>query len=985
MSNLQPPQSSFSYSTQVPTAQISDYTNGVHGQQQLPPFQPPYSQPNSLSQPTVPQFQAQVPTSHNQAPLPPTQFPTHPIENQNAGQTQSVQITNGHMPVPSTVSVPTPPRPSYNMPPKPTTTFLGQQPQRTMHKDPRQRITVEEWGQIRTPISLLHDKNLWPSDGLEPLAKPMLDTPVNCDPSIVQCTLTSFPSSQKLLKKCRLPLGIVMHPFKDLSTLCVIQSKSIVRCRSCRTYINPFVQFIDSGRRWRCPVCLLVNTVPDDFFYDPVTGHYGDPMRRPEIRSSTVEYIAPSEYTLRPPQAATYVFCIAVNRPAVTSGVLKIVCKKLSQHIHELPGDARRQMAIITFNSQIHFYKLLPDQSAQMLICPDVEEVFIPDMDGLMNRIESCQESLEEVLHDMIPSEFEDTEDCGNCLGSALQACFKLISSYGGRVTVFNCSLPNVGSGSLHNREEVSDRLTPDTKHINPAIDFYKTFALECAAHQVAVDQFVFNSQYSDLATLAGASRHSGGQIYHYPDFHYVPGLHTSRRIRREGGAICDQTKPGSMDKNNDPGWIEAQRFSQDFDRYLTRKLGLEAVLRVRCSTGVSLEAFHGCFFVRSMDLLALPNVNPDSGFAFQLGITEDIGNPLVVLQTAILYTSSRGDRRIRVHTLGLPVVQTESDVFFGADQAAIACLLAKMAVDRSLSSGLAAAREALVNAVADAISAYNASSSGAKEALKNLYCPATLRLLPLYVCGLLRSVAFRNHRATRLDERLAAMEYIKSQPPATLLPFMYPKLYPVHLLDCPEPEPTLSERVNQMKMSEAQQPIKENGEDHSRGDSSDSDSSSDDEQEEESDKETVDLVTLGPSRLSTESINTSGVYLLDVGQYFLLVVGNGANESPGLFQRMLGIDSVHELPACGGPEGLPVIPTKYRLPNGKRPLVARRLRRFLDRITEDRAIGLQLIWMRHDAPAYLRTRFLASMVEDRSETAPNYHEFLQMVQKALS
>ena len=55
------------------------------------------------------------------------------------------------------------------------------------------------------------------------------------------------------------------------------------------------------------------------------------------------------------------------------------------------------------------------------------------------------------------------------------------------------------------------------------------------------------------------------------------------------------------------------------FVRYLTRKIGFEAVMRIRCSRGMSLHTFHGHFFVRSTDLLSLPNVNPDSAFGMQV------------------------------------------------------------------------------------------------------------------------------------------------------------------------------------------------------------------------------------------------------------------------------------------------------------------------------------------------------------------------------
>jgi hypothetical protein len=41
--------------------------------------------------------------------------------------------------------------------------------------------------------------------------------------------------------------------------------------------------------------------------------------------------------------------------------------------------------------------------------------------------------------------------------------------------------------------------------------------------------------------------------------------------------------------------------------------------MRVRASRGLQLHTFHGNFFVRSTDLLALPNVSPDIAFAMQV------------------------------------------------------------------------------------------------------------------------------------------------------------------------------------------------------------------------------------------------------------------------------------------------------------------------------------------------------------------------------
>jgi len=79
--------------------------------------------------------------------------------------------------------------------------------------------------------------------------------------------------------------------------------------------------------------------------------------------------------------------------------------------------------------------------------------------------------------------------------------------------------------------------------------------------------------------------------------------------------------------------------------RYLTRKIGFEAVMRLRCTRGLSIHAFHGSFFVRSTDLLCLPNINPDAGFGMQISIDENLSDvQSVCFQASLLYTSSKGN-----------------------------------------------------------------------------------------------------------------------------------------------------------------------------------------------------------------------------------------------------------------------------------------------------------------------------------------------------
>ena len=58
---------------------------------------------------------------------------------------------------------------------------------------------------------------------------------------------------------------------------------------------------------------------------------------------------------------------------------------------------------------------------------------------------------------------------------------------------------------------------------------------------------------------------------------------------------------------------------------------------------GLRMASFHGNFFVRSTDLLAMPAVPQDQSYAIEIQIEETITAPFVVMQTAILHTTCYG------------------------------------------------------------------------------------------------------------------------------------------------------------------------------------------------------------------------------------------------------------------------------------------------------------------------------------------------------
>ncbi|XP_067153704.1 protein transport protein Sec24B isoform X2 [Apteryx mantelli] len=743
------------------------------------------------------------------------------------------------------------------------------------------------------PVNLTQDRNILPVSSL-PAPVPNLNSDLrklNCSPDSFRCTLTNVPQTQALLNKAKLPLGLLLHPFRDLTQLPVITSSTIVRCRSCRTYINPFVSFIDQ-RRWKCNLCYRVNDVPEEFMYNPLTRSYGEPHKRPEVQNSTVEFIASSDYMLRPPQPAVYLFVLDVSHNAVEAGYLTIVCQSLLENLDKLPGDSRTRIGFITFDSTVQFYNLQEGLSQpQMLIVSDIDDIFLPTPDSLLVNLHESKELIKDLLN-ALPNMFTNTRETHSALGPALQAAFKLMSPTGGRISVFQTQLPSLGAGLLHSREDPNQRSsTTVVQHLGPATDFYKKLALDCSGQQTAVDLFLLSSQYSDLASLACMSKYSAGCIYYYPSFHHI----------------------------HNPA--QAEKLQKDLKRYLTRKIGFEAVMRIRCTKGLSIHTFHGNFFVRSTDLLSLANINPDAGFAVQMSIEESLTDTsLVCFQTALLYTSSKGERRIRVHTLCLPVVNSLADVYAGADVQAVVCLLANMAVDRSVSSSLADARDALVNAVMDSLEAYMSTASNLQQSV--LVAPNSLKLFPLYVLALLKQKAFRTGTSTRLDDRVYAMCQMKSQPLVHLMKMIHPNMYRIDkLID--ESAIHVNDKVV------PQPPIQ---------------------------------------KLSAEKLTREGAFLMDCGSIFYIWIGKNCNNN--FIKDVLGYPNYASVPQ-----------KMTQLPEAD-ALSSERTRSFISWLRDSRPLSPVLQVIKDENPA--KTDFFQHLIEDRTEAAFSYYEFLLQIQQQI-
>lgn len=554
--------------------------------------------------------------------------------------------------------------------------------------------------------------------------------------------------------------------------------------------------------------------------------------------------------------------------------------------------DKRTKIAIIAVDTSLHFFCLPAGVTeAEMLVVSDLDDVFLPKPNDILINLTECRAGLDTLLG-RLGDMFKDNTTVGSALGAGLQAAYKLISPIGGKIMALTATLPSVGPGALKVREDAKLLGTAkESTLLGAASTFYKTFPIDCSRSQVSVDMFLFSAAYTDVATLSCLPRYTGGQTYFYPGFHAA---------RSE----------------------DALKFAHEFAEVLASPISYEAVLRLRCTKGLRATGFHGNFFVRSTDLLALPAVPLDQSYAIECEIEETINVPFVVFQSVVLHSTSYGERRIRVVNLALPTTSSMSEIYASADQTAIVTLLANKAVERSIHARLEDARDALMNKLVDIFTTYKSTmTSAGSGASPQLSIASNMALMPLMVLGLLKHVGIRSSSQIPSDLRAYAQALLTTLPTQLLVPYLHPNFYCLHNM-LPEAG-TKSE-------------------------------------------EGKGAVVLPPKlNLTSERLERHGLYLLEDGQSIFLWVGRDA--VPQLCMDVFDVPNYAAI--RGGKATLP------RLENS----MNQRVNAIVERIRTSRRGPYRphLYIVREDGEPSLRLWALSMLLEDRFEQSMSYQQLL--------
>ncbi|TKY50764.1 transport protein Sec24 [Spatholobus suberectus] len=588
----------------------------------------------------------------------------------------------------------------------------------------------------------------------------------NCSPRYMKCTINQIPFTADLLTTSGMQLAMLVqplalpHPSEEPIQVVDFGESGPVRCSRCKAYINPFMKFIDQGRRFICNLCGFSDETPRDYHCNlGPDGRRRDADERPELCRGTVEFVATKEFMVREPMPAVYFFLIDVSMNAVQTGATAAACSAINQVISDLPEGPRTFVGVATFDSTIHFYNLKRAlQQPLMLIVPDVQDVYTPLQSDVIVPLSECHQHLELLLKS-IPTMFQSNRTSESAFGAAIKAAFLAMKDTGGKLLVFQSVLPSIGIGNLSGREaegrtNISAGEKEAHKLLQPADKAFKELAVEFAEFQVCVDVFVTTQTYVDIASISVIPRTTGGQVYYYYPF----------------SALSDTAK-----LYNDLRWN------------ITRPQGFEAVMRVRCSQGIQVQEYYGNFCKRIPTDVDLPGIDCDKSFMVTLKHDDKLQDGSeCAFQCALLYTTLYGQRRIRVITLSLPVTSMLSNLFRAADlDTQFFCFL-KQAASEIPSKPLPLVREQVTNLCINALFSYRkfcatVSSSG------QLILPEALKLLPLYTLALTKSTGLRTEG--KIDERSFWINYVSSISAPLAIPLVYPRMVAIHDLDSKEDE----------------------------------------------------------------------------------------------------------------------------------------------------------------------------------------------------
>ncbi|KAG1877098.1 hypothetical protein C8R48DRAFT_689891 [Suillus tomentosus] len=664
--------------------------------------------------------------------------------------------------------------------------------------------------QMPSPIDMIEsDKEKWEGSSFMTLPgnNPPLSTSDftafdqgNSSPKHVRVSTWNLPSSSHLAKECDIPLTAVFQPFADLDPreepIPVVDcgDSGPPRCKECRGYINPWCACTAGGWKWKCNLCGHETQVSPDYFCNLDANLMRiDLPNRPELNKGTVDFVVsgkeywappplpkmnssyfsidPPSSQAREPKSLNFFFAFDVSLEAIRSGFLKAACDVLRDMLYggtSLDGTLSEpsfpqgsQLAILTYDTSLHFYDLSPASSlASMIVVSDLEEVFIPLREGLFVDPWKSRTAIEGLLK-ALPERYLDTVIDNAALGGALLAGLASLAGRGGHIIAFQSVLPAIGPGALeplHDQASLYGTEKERTMFL-PRHQTWRDIAEECSEEGIGVSMFLGMSKPIDIGSIGIVSSTTGGELFFHPRFNPARDQHV---------------------------------LTSQLRRLLTRTTVYNCLLRVRCSNGLRISNYYGNFHEHSVSDLDIGILDSDKAISVHIEHSRKLdAREYAFLQCAVLHTTPDGQRRVRTCNLALEVADLAANVFRYADMDAVVCHLARESMSKLTSRRMAHIREELTDRCSSILLGYRRNCAAA-TAVSQLIIPEAFRALPVYTLAIMKCKPLKG-RNVSADVRNYHAQRILSMSVRATMQHLYPRLLALHDLadDTALPDPT--------------------------------------------------------------------------------------------------------------------------------------------------------------------------------------------------
>ncbi|ESO85828.1 hypothetical protein LOTGIDRAFT_221280 [Lottia gigantea] len=592
----------------------------------------------------------------------------------------------------------------------------------------------------------------------------------NCNPRFMRSTMYNIPCTSDIIKNSHIPFSLTITPFAKLKPqepappLVDFGELGPVRCKRCKAYINPHMQFIDGGRRFQCVYCGCATDVPNEYFaHLDHTGRRTDCYNRAELCLGSYEMTATKDYCKNgvEPKEPAFIFLIDVSYNSVKSGLVQLICERLKDDIlvnlpkEEGVEESEIRVGFATYGKELHFYNVKGALAQpQMLVVSDLEDVFVPLLDGFLVKLSESAAVIDSLLA-QIPQMFAESRETELVLGPVIQAGLDALKSAerSGKLFIFHTSLPIAEApGKLKNRDDRKLLGTDKEKTLlSPQNNFYTKLGQECVAAGCCVELFLFPNSYLDIASIGEVCRLTGGNMYKYSYFQ------------------AD---------------IDGDRFLEDLSRQVKHSSAFDVILRVRTSTGIRPVDFYGNFYMANTTDVELAALDCDQAINVEIKHDDKLSETDgAYVQVAVLFTSVSGQRRLRIHNLSFNCCTQMADLFRSCELDTLVNYFSKQAIRNILNTNPKQVREHIMNEVSQILACYRKNCANPSSA-GQLILPECMKLLPLYGNCVIKNDGIQGGSEISTDDRSYLTHLINSMSVESSSVFFYPRLLPLHTLD---------------------------------------------------------------------------------------------------------------------------------------------------------------------------------------------------------